>query len=263
MRGIVDTHAHYADKRFFEEYEGGAAALLQTLFSSDVEKIINMATSLTDVGEVLSQAASYDGMFAAVGIHPTEIDHASALDKDMGELRALLDVSGEKKIVAVGEIGLDYYHKPFDRELQNAYFDAQLRLAEEYSLPVSVHDREAHGDVFDAILAHPRVRGVVHSYSGSAEMARELVRRGWYVSFSGVITFKNAVRLREVAISVPIDRILLETDCPYLAPVPHRGELNHSGNIAYSAAALADILGTSVENVYDVCARNAEKLFGI
>jgi TatD DNase family protein len=175
----------------------------------------------------------------------------------------MLEKREENKIVALGEIGLDYYWTPFDKALQAECFERQLLMAEEFDIPVVIHDREAHGDCFEAVLKHPRVRGVFHSYSGSAEMAKELIKRGWYISFSGVVSFKNAAKVKEVALVVPDDRMLIETDAPYLAPHPFRGKLNHSGRLLYTATALADARGVSVESVAGLTRDNAMRLFNI
>ena len=148
-------------------------------------------------------------------------------------------------------------------ETQRAYFEMQMRVAEMYGLPVVIHDREAHGDCFDMVCKYPKVRGVFHSYSGSAEMAADLIRRGWIVSFSGVVTFKNAERVRAVVKSVPMDKLLIETDCPYLAPHPHRGECNHSGLLAYTAAAIGELHGIDADKVGRITAENAAAFFGI
>lgn len=260
---IFDTHSHYTDKRFSDEITGGADALLEELFSSGVEKVVNVSTTTKNSIEVIEQSSRYDGMYAAVGIHPTDIDKESSLEDAVDKLTAMLERRREHKIVAIGEIGLDYYWEPCDKVAQAAFFEAQLVLARQYALPVIIHDREAHGDVFDVILKHPDVCGVFHSYSGSAEMARELVRRGWYISFSGVITFKNAERVRAVAQSVPIDRLLLETDCPYLAPVPHRGKLNRSDYIAYSSETLGALHGMTALQMQEQTYQNALNLFQI
>lgn len=267
LHGIFDTHAHYTDEKFQSEITcpGGADGLLRSLFETGgVEKIMNVSVSLKNSLEVIEQTAAYDGMAAAVGIHPTEITtDGLSLAEAAEQLEALLIRRKELKIAAVGEIGLDYYWKPFDREAQEAFFDAQLSLAEKYDLPVSVHDREAHGDTFEMLLRHPAARGVLHAYSGSAEMARELVRRGWYISFGGVLTFKNAERVRAVAASIPTERLLLETDCPYLSPEPYRGKLNRSDRIACTAAVLAGLHGMAPEEMTDLCFRNASALFGV
>ena len=267
-RGIIDSHAHYFDRRFENEYEGGAHALLTNeVFPKGISAVINVGTNPENSIRCIEQAKKYENMYAAVGIHPEDCQHLSGtVDEELLKIRELLDTPekrAENKIVAIGEIGFDYYWQPVDKERQRAFFEAQLRLAEEFSMPVIIHDREAHGDCFETVLKYPNVVGVFHSYSGSAEMARELVKRGWYISFSGVITFKNARRVREVASTVPKDRVLLETDCPYLAPEPHRGRLNSSAYLCHTATALADCFGLSYEEVVSKTAVNTKKLFGI
>lgn len=263
MRNIFDTHAHYTDDRF-RDVPGGPDALLREMFDGDVSEIVNVSVNTRNSLDVVAQAKRFDGMYAAVGVYPEDASaEEGGLDGALSRLRALLDRREENKIVAVGEIGLDYHCENPDKPLQKAFFEAQLRLAEEYGLPVIVHDREAHGDCFDAVLAHPGVRGIFHSFSGSAEMAKELSRRGWYISFSGVITFKNAPRVREAAAAVPLDRLLLETDAPYLAPEPYRGRTNRSDYIAHSAEALGALFGRSGEEMREITRNNAKKLFSI
>jgi TatD DNase family protein len=260
---LFDSHAHYFDSRFSEE-SAGADSLLEEIFSGDVDGIVNVGTSLENAPICLDMAERYEKMYAAVGIHPSDCApyDRSALDEFTVFLEAHRDLLG-KKIVAVGEIGFDYYWEPYDKQHQRYFFEGQMALAEKYGLPVIVHDREAHGDCFDTVLKFPKVRGVFHSYSGSAEMAKELVKRGWYISFSGVVTFKNATRVREVAASVPLDRLLIETDCPYLAPHPMRGKLNHSGYLHYTAETLADVHGIPVEELAQITHDNAKVFFGI
>lgn len=267
LHGIFDTHAHYTDLKFADEAAcpGGAEGLLRGLFTDGgVERILNVSVSVTNSREVVAQAARFPGMYAAVGIHPTELstDGLSA-DDALAALDGMLREREQNKIVAVGEIGLDYYWEPYDKKAQAEMFDAQLSLAERYDLPVSIHDRDAHGDTFETLLAHPHARGVLHAYSGSAELARELLRRGWYIAFGGVLTFKNAARVRAAAETIPADRLLLETDCPYLSPEPFRGKLNHSGRIAQTAAVLGALHGMSGEEMTDRCFRNACALFGM
>jgi len=264
MTAITDTHAHYTDDRFREEFEGGPEALLPELFAGAVGRIINVPVTTRNSVEVLRMAERYPGMYAACGIHPTELENELPVDEAIRFLDDLIekDRAGSKKIVAIGETGLDYHYEDFSKEQQTRYFEAQLELAKEKGLPVLIHDREAHGDCFETVLRHPGVRGVFHSYSGSPEMALELVKRGWYISFSGVITFKNAPRVRAVAETVPLDRILLETDAPYLAPVPFRGKLNRSDYIAYSAEILAQIRNMTASEIVEATSRNAEALFG-
>lgn len=262
---FFDSHAHYYDDRFYgEENPKGAEALLEELFQSNVCGIVNIGTSARTNVLCIAQAKRFDKMYAAVGIHPEDIASSPlSLEEELDALRELLQSRAENKIVALGEIGLDYYWTPFDKELQAECFERQLLMAEDFDIPVVIHDREAHGDCFDAVLRHPRVRGVFHSYSGSAEMAKELIKRGWFISFSGVISFKNAAKVKEVAKVVPDDRILIETDAPYLAPHPFRGKLNHSGKLVYTAAALADAREDTVENIARLTCENTKRLFGI
>ena len=260
---LFDSHAHYYDARFEEESEG-ADVLLAEIFSGDVDRILNVGTSLENAPICLEMARKYTGMYAAVGIHPSDSAayERDALDKFSEFLELHRDFKKEK-IVAIGEIGFDYYWEPYDKEKQRFFFEGQMALAEKYGLPVILHDREAHGDSFETILKFPNVRGVFHSYSGSVEMARELVKRGWYISFSGVATFKNASRVREVVSSVPLDRLLIETDCPYLAPHPMRGKLNHSGYLHYTAETVAEVFGMSVEEIAEITHKNADELFDL
>ena len=265
MEKLFDTHAHYYDGRFAQEGEG-VYPLLDALFAESVCGIVNVATDLENAKTVVEQAARYPDMYAAVGIHPTDgqgyEDPAAAIDA----LGAFLDTAESRrarKIVAIGEIGLDYHYPDTDKAVQAFLFEEQLRLAAALDIPVIIHDRDAHGDCFDTVTRHPAVRGVFHSYSGSAEMARDLVRRGWYISFSGVATFQNAPRVREAIAAVPLDRILIETDAPYLAPVPYRGKCNHSGLAHYTAAAVAAVKGTDADSICRITAENAKKLFQI
>ncbi len=262
--GLFDSHAHYFDSRF----DGEADEVLQTeVFGRGVAGVINVATNPQNALRCIEQTERYERMWCAIGIHPEDAQAMEGSPEEgIAAIRALLErpeQRREKKIVALGEIGLDYYWQPVDKERQMAFFEGQLALGEELSLPVIIHDREAHGDCFDAVCRYPRVRGVLHSYSGSAEMAKELVKRGWYISFSGVLTFKNARKVRETAAVVPHDRILIETDAPFLSPEPFRGRTNHSGRMAYTAAALSEALGCSYEETVRLTTQNARRLFGV
>ena len=270
---LFDSHAHYFDRRFLTDEEGPAAneLLPQILAPSGiVSHIVNVGTNVQSSVQAVEQASRYEGMFAAVGIHPEDCQMLDGAPEQ--HLRALRDLLGDaasrraKKIVALGEIGLDYYERdylPVDKARQAWFFDCQMELAAEQDLPVIIHDREAHGDCFETVLRYPTVRGVFHSYSGSVEMARELTRRGWYISFSGVVTFKNARRVAEVAASVPLDRLLVETDAPYLAPHPHRGQRNDSALMRHTVESLAALHGISPEQMAHTTAQNAARLFGI
>ena len=267
--GIFDSHAHYFDKRFDREYEGGAEALLGTICPEPVAFILNVGTNLENAQEVLLQSKKHKGMYSAIGIHPEDChvyaDEAAALS----ELEALLKDPKSRevsKLVALGEIGLDYHTEEFiegklDKAKEMRFFEAQLELAKKYDLPVIIHDRDAHGDCFETILKHPGVRGVFHSYSGSAEMAKDLVRRGFYISFSGTLTFRNATSVRAAALAVPHERLLVETDAPYLAPHPYRGSLNHSGLLVETLGILAGLWQCSPNEAAKITADNAKRLF--
>lgn len=265
--GIFDSHAHYFDKRFESETQGADAVLRERVFDSGVEGVINVGTNNKNNRICIEQAAKYEKMYAAVGIHPEDAAYCEKTpDQELEELYSYVD-SREKikrnKIVAIGEIGLDYHHEGFDKEVQKYYFEKQLELSLKVGLPVIIHDREAHGDCFETVIKYPKVRGVFHSFSGSPEMASELVKRGWYISFSGVLTFKNARKAVEVAEAVPMERILIETDCPYLAPHPFRGKINHSGLMYLTAKRLAEIKGVSLDEVKKATLENTRSLFQI
>lgn len=260
--GIFDSHAHYFDSRF-----DGADIILEGLFEQGLDGVINVGTNVRTSFKCIEQARRYKNMYAVVGLHPEDIRY---LDRDardeLSELEAMLtDAQGraEQKIVGIGEIGLDYHYEEYDKAKQQECFEAQLSMAERLDLPVVIHDREAHGDCFETVIKYPGLRGVFHSFSGSAEMASELVRRGWYISFSGVLTFKNARKTVEVAERIPMERILIETDCPYLAPHPYRGQLNHSGLMCLTAQRLAEIKNIPTEDVVQITRENAYKLFNI
>ena len=203
-------------------------------------------------------AHRYPFVYAAVGWHPEEAEGWT--DESLGEIRAL---AGDDRVVAIGEIGLDYYWDKTYTDLQKRMFRAQIELALELDLPVIVHDREAHGDCLEIVRDYPALRGVFHCFSGSVEMARELVKRGWYLGFDGPVTYKNAVKALDVIRAVPMDRILLETDSPYLAPVPNRGKRNDSRNLPYIAAVVAREKGTDVETVAAATMENGKRLFRI
>lgn len=260
---FFDTHAHYIDSRYKEEFLGGADALLKEVFESDVERIVNVGTNIENSKAACEMAARYEGMYAAVGIHPMDCKELPDVDTTLADLESLLIRRKELKIVALGEIGLDYYWDADYKELQQIYFERQLELAIKYDLPVLIHDREAHGDSFETVLRYPDARGVFHSFSGSPELATELTRRGWYISFSGVISFKNARKSREVAAVVPVDKILIETDCPYLAPHPFRGKLNRSDYLKYTMEALADARNEDVEALSETVFQNSLNFFSI
>ena len=269
MTPLFDSHAHYFDRRFYsdENPKGVDALLCEEVFGQGIDGVINVGTNNDTNRICIEQAARYDKMYAAVGIHPEDVEYLKLdISEEIKTLADMLDTKEKReasKIVALGEIGLDYHYEGFNKELQQKYFDAQMELATELDVPVIIHDRDAHGDCFETVLRYPKARGVFHSYSGSAEMAKELVKRGWYISFSGVLTFKNARKTVEVAESVPCDRILIETDAPYLAPHPFRGRLNHSGLVRYTAERLAEIKNMDFDKIALIVRKNVENLFGV
>lgn len=251
FRGIFDSHAHYDDEKF----DGIRAPLLEGLFSGGLSGIVTCGCDVDSSKAAIALSHQYKGMYAAVGFHPEN------LPPHEPELSALLPLLEDEKTVAVGEIGLDYYWD-IEKPLQKAWFEAQLVFANRAELPVIVHDREAHADTL-ALLQKYKPRGVVHCFSGSVETAKELLKLGLYLGVGGVVTFKNARKTVEVCEMLPSDRLLLETDCPYLAPAPFRGKLCHSGLIAFTAARIAEIRGVTVEEIIKTSAENAKRLFKI
>lgn len=265
---LFDTHAHYYSSKFCE-LEGGADGLLQSSeFQDKIACVVNIGADIETSKNVVEQAKKYDFMYCAVGIHPSDAQRVCGPDVE-GNLSVIEDMLNtpkkrfENKIVAIGEIGFDYYWQPVDRELQYRYFDAQMKLAQRYDLPVIIHDRDAHGDTFDMICRHPDVRGVIHSCSMSDEMVRQLCERGWYISFSGTVTFKNASKVRAACAAVQRDRLLCETDAPYLAPHPYRGQINNSVLMAKTVETMAEIHGVSYGEMLELTNKNARGFFGI
>lgn len=257
---IFDSHAHYDDQRFQSEIDGGRDAVFASLLSGNVKHIVNIGCSIESSKNSIVIAEKYDAVYASAGIHPGEVKEDLDIDETMAELRLLLS---HPKVRALGEIGLDYYYGGECKELQKLWFRRQLELASELCMPVIIHDRDAHGDVMDILREYPKIKGVFHSFSASGEIARQLVERGWYISFSGVITFKNAARLAQIVPTVPLDRLMLETDAPYLSPVPYRGKINHSGLIEYTAERAAELYGIEVEELCRITYDNGCRFFGI
>lgn len=247
---IFDSHAHYDDAKFDEERE----QLLSVLPSYGVCGVVNCGCDTRSSEAALNLAESYDYIYAAVGIHPENIGGGT-----VDEISAL---SMHKKCVAIGEIGLDYYRVSDNKEEQLSLFESQLILANKLRLPVIVHDREAHADTL-ALLKKHKPRGVVHSFSGSAETAAEILKIGMYIGVGGVITFKNAKKLPDVVKALPNDRLLLETDAPYLTPVPYRSKTNNSAMIFLTAQKIAEIRNTDTESILRLSKQNAENLFNI
>lgn len=257
---LFDTHAHYTDDRFSTEIDGGKDTVLAALLSQNVRHIVNAGTNINSSRECIAMAERYPALYATAGIHPGDINSDDDIETVMNELRVLLS---HPKVRALGEIGLDYHYDEPPRDVQTAWFRRQLELARETKIPVVIHDREAHGDIMDILREYPDVIGEFHSFSASAEIARQLVNRGWYISFSGVITFKNAARLAEIVPTVPLDRVMIETDAPYLTPVPYRGKMNHSGMMEYTAARAAELYGISTEEFCRHAYENACRFFGV
>ena len=255
MELIFDTHAHYDDAQFDADRE----ALLSAMPENGVGLILDPGCDLESSRAAIALAEQYPHIYAAVGYHPENC--APYTDADLDILRRLAQ---HPKVVAIGEIGPDYYWEQNPpKEFQQAVFRAQLALARELSLPVIVHDRDAHADCLAIVKEFPEVRGVFHCYSGSVEMARELWKLGWYLGLDGPVTYKNARRTVEVAAEVPLERLLLETDSPYMAPVPKRGTRNDSRNIRCIAEKIAEIRNMTADAIIRVSAENGRRLFGI
>lgn len=247
-----ESHAHYDDKQFKSDRD----QLLKLLPSCGVDIVINSASSMKTSRTGIQLAEKYDYIYAAVGVHPHELYDMS--DESIAQLRRL---AGHKKVVAIGEIGLDYHYDTHPRPTQRFWFKKQLKLAEDLRMPVIIHSREASQETFDMIRESKVRKGVIHCYSGSPEMALDYVKMGFYIGIGGVLTFPNAKKLVETAEVVPLEKILIETDSPYLSPVPNRGKRNDSRNLEYVVNTLADIKNLSPEKVANVTFQNGKKLF--
>lgn len=250
---LFDTHAHLDDEAFAPDRD----ELLNELPAAGVGLVMNPACSLDSSRAVFRLATQNDFLYGAVGSHPDAADEVN--DAVIAEYRAMC--ADNPKIRAIGEIGLDYHYEDIPREIQQRAFRAQMALAAELDLPVIVHDREAHADCMAVVEEFPAVRGVFHCYSGSTEMARVLVEKGWYIGFTGVLTFKNARKAVEVAAALPLERIVLETDCPYMAPEPFRGKRNSPLLLYRMAERLAEIRGLSVEQIAKITRENGKRLY--
>jgi len=252
---IFETHAHYDDKDFDEDRQ----ELLKSLPDNGIEYVVNVGASMESSRTSIDLAAKYDFIYAAIGIHPSEIGELSEKDMDWLKNEALQN----KKVVAIGEIGLDYYWDEPKRDIQKIWFERQLELARQVKLPVIIHSREAAKDTLDIMKAHKaeELGGVVHCYSYSKETAKEYIDMGFYFGIGGVVTFKNAKRLKEVVEYIPMDRILLETDSPYLTPEPNRGKRNSSLNIPYIARAIAQLKGVEYDELIRITCENAKSMY--
>lgn len=252
--GIFDTHAHYNKSDFGEELD----TLLADLPSKNIERVLAIGVNFDSSLEEIELAGKFDYIYAAAGIHPEYVEELREGWED--ELRELLK---HDKVVALGEIGLDYHYEDgAPKELQREVFIKQLEIARELDLPVVIHSRDAMGETLE-ILKEYKPRGVMHCFSGSAESALQVVRLGLYVGFTGVLTFKNSKKAWAACEAVPLDRLLLETDCPYMAPVPHRGERCDSSMLKFTAEKMAELKGVSVEEIIKITRENGKRLFGV
>ncbi len=253
MNNIFDSHAHYDSEDFNEDRKELLNALPQRGICGVVNCASDLATSLT----CLELADEYNYIYAACGVHP----HEASKCKE-GYISVLKKLCMSEKCVAVGEIGLDYHYDFSPRDVQLKFFEEQIILANELNLPIIVHDREAHEDTMNLLKKH-KPKGVVHCFSGSVEMAKEVIKLGMYIGLGGAVTFKNARKPIEVAAFVPDDRLVIETDCPYMTPVPYRGQRNDSSYIPYSAEVIAGVRNTTAEEILNLTRKNANTLFGL
>ena len=252
---LFDTHAHMDDRAF----DADRQALLEDLPNQGIAYLMNPGCSLASSRNADRLSKEFDYIYAAVGSHPDAADEVNEAVLD--EYRMLCKQN--PKIKAIGEIGLDYHYEDIPRQLQQQAFRAQMALAAELGLPAIVHERDAHEDGMKIVEEFPTVTGVFHCYSGSLEMAKWLVNRGWYIGFTGVLTFKNARKALEVAAGIPLERLVLETDCPYMAPEPFRGKRNDPGKLYRMAEKLAEIRGLPVEEIHRITTENGKRLYGL
>lgn len=253
---LFDSHAHYNDERFNDDRD----EILSSMSENNVGLILNSCSSLDEIDDIFAICKKYSFVYASVGIHPHEAENVTEKDMDR-----LIEYSKQPFVKTIGEIGLDYYYDFSPRETQQKWFARQVDIARELNMPVVIHDRDAHKDTMDILRTHnvKEIGGVFHCYAGSVEMAREILDWGMYIAFGGTLTFKKSVRPVEVAKYVPLDRIVIETDSPYLTPEPNRGKRNSSLYIHYVAEKLAEIKGLSVDEVEQATFENAKKCFNI
>jgi len=251
---IIDSHAHLDDKRF----DSDRKQVIENIIQSNIDRVINVGSDLTSSIASVKMSQQYDFIYAACGIHPHEASSYS--DKIEEELEKLLKM---EKVVAIGEIGFDFYYNRSPKEIQEEVFIRQIHIANKYKKPIIIHDREAHRLTLDTLIKYKQkdIQGVFHSYSGSSEMIKEVIDLDFYLSFNGIVTFKNAKKTQEAVKNTPMDRLLIETDSPYLTPNPHRGKRNDSTNVIHVAKAIAEIKEKQVEEIFEVTWNNACKLF--
>ncbi len=249
-----DTHTHLDD----EKYNSDRKDVIEKIRNSGVSLAVNIGSCMESSKASVLLSETYDFIYAAVGVHPSEVGNMND-----GDLETLKQLAQHEKVVAIGEIGLDYHYDEPERDVQKKWFLKQLHLAKELNMPYIVHDRDAHQDTMDLIREVGYYNGVMHCFSGSVEMAKIMLDLGFYISIAGQVTFKNAPKLREVACAVPLDRLLIETDSPYLTPEPHRGERNDSSNIQFTCAKIAELRGISPEELANITLLNGKKFYGI
>ncbi|SDY98933.1 TatD DNase family protein [Proteiniborus ethanoligenes] len=253
---LIDSHAHLDDKRFDKDRD----KIIKDLKNHGVQIVINPGADVASSVKAVSMAKEYENIYAAVGVHPHD-----AKTMDNTTIQLLSSLANNEKVIAIGEIGLDYHYDNSPRDVQKEWFVEQIRLAKKLKLPIIIHEREASQDMYNILKQETdeNLTGVLHCYSGSLEMAREYLKMGYYISFAGPITFNNARISKEVAKSIPLDRILIETDSPYLSPEPRRGRRNEPLNVRYVAAMIAELRGISFDEVARVTSANTKKLFQI
>ncbi|ACL74556.1 TatD family hydrolase [Ruminiclostridium cellulolyticum] len=251
---IFDTHAHYDDEKFDEDRDG----LLQELYSNGIGYIVNASADINSLDASIELSGKYDFVYAALGIHPHYADQIN--DEVIERIKKLCKNS---KVVAIGEIGLDYYYDNSPRDIQKHWFERQIELAKELELPIIIHDRDAHEDTLNIIKKTnaQQVGGIFHCFTGSREMALDVLKHNLYIAVGGAVTFKNSRRIKEVVEAVPLDRLVIETDCPYLTPEPYRGKRNNSGYLIHIIEKIAEIKGVSSEEIEEATLINAKKVF--
>ena len=252
-KNIFDTHSHYDD----EQFDSDRYSLLESLPDKGVIGIVSCGIDTETSMANMELAHKYGFMYFATGFHPEDLEGHS-----LGELDTIEALAKDEKCVAIGEIGLDYHWMSSTKEKQKEFFKAQIELAKRLDMPVIVHDREAHGDTLE-ILKETAPKGVLHCFSGSVEMARDVIKLGMFIGMNGVATFKNARKSLEVIKEIPLERLVLETDCPYLCPVPYRGRRNDSSYIPYIAERIGEVLNMSAQEVLDITAQNAKRLYDL
>jgi len=251
---IFESHAHYDDQKFDQDRH----EIIQKVLDAGVTKVVNAASNLNSSVKIIELCNNHDHIYGAVGVHPHDV-----ADMHENDLETILGLASHKKVVAIGEIGLDYYYDQVPREIQKLWFREQITLAKELELPIIVHSRDAAADTYEILadLGASKIGGVIHCFSYSKEMAKRFVDLGFYIGIGGVVTFENAKDIKEVVAAIPMDRILIETDAPYLTPEPNRGKRNDSTQLTYIIQAIADIKGLTYETVVESSFQNGIKLF--